>query len=99
MTFDPTKNDKPCCLMDPADLETLKNCGGPWQALGDDGWFDHLEPGWTAYLTYRQKPAPFEVWVRLVDGELTSSVILNNGSDTQKKNLPARGYILMREVE
>lgn len=58
--FDPTRNDKPCALMDPADLAALKAHGGPWEKLNPLGeWIDCGPPDlWCVGLTYRAKPAP-----------------------------------------
>ena len=57
---DLTKITTPFGLLDEETQRALKECGGPWELLGDDGWFDTGTPLFAGGNTYRQKPQPRE---------------------------------------
>lgn len=60
MQRDLTEITTPFGLLDEETQRALKECGGPWEMLGDDGWFDIRTPLFSGGSTYRQKPQPRE---------------------------------------
>ncbi len=66
---DLTKIEKPFGLLDEATQKALRECGGPWQYFGRDGWKDapFLDEN-TDYFVYRLKPTPREWWIGKLDG-------------------------------
>ncbi len=55
---DLTKITTPYGLLDEATQKALRECGGPWEVVDNDGWEDIADPGWHFGSTYRQKPQP-----------------------------------------
>lgn len=100
--FDSTKNDKPCCLMNPDDLKALQECGGPWEFLRVDGEWEEIDhPNWHRNYTYRQKPQPKLWWVSSdTFGNGCLRAVVRQGDETlSAEEMKEQGFRLMREVE
>jgi len=58
MTFDPTQNRVPTCLLTVDELAALKAAKHGVECFGSSKWFDANIPSWAANSIYRAKPAP-----------------------------------------
>ena len=57
-TVDLTANRVRCNLMDPDELQALKDHGGPWEIWVSGKWRYIDYPNWQDYSTYRVAPKP-----------------------------------------
>ena len=58
-TVDLTANRVRCDLMDPDELQAMKDHGGPYEVRGIEGWiWMHFDPAWDYHNTYRVTPKP-----------------------------------------
>ena len=57
-TIDLTANRVRCDLMDPEELQAMKDHGGPWEKWGLGEWSHCSEPMWITAMTYRVAPKP-----------------------------------------
>ncbi len=56
---DLTKITTPFGLLDEAIQKELRECGGPWEFMEEDGeWLTLEDPSWYRGKVYRQKPPP-----------------------------------------
>ena len=55
---DLTANTTPCDLMDPEELQAMKDHGGPWEWWRCRRWVGWGNPGWSGGSTYRVAPKP-----------------------------------------
>jgi len=58
VTFDPTQNRVPTCLLTADELAALKAAKHGVECLGSSKWFDANTPTWAPNSVYRAKPAP-----------------------------------------
>ena len=56
-TVDLTSNRVRCDLMDPEELQAMKDHAGPYE-IWDGGWKDWDSPAWSGWGTYRVAPEP-----------------------------------------
>jgi len=58
VTFDPTQNRVPTCLLTADELAALKAAKHGVECFGSSKWFDANTPTWAPNSVYRAKPAP-----------------------------------------
>ena len=57
-TVDLTANRVRCDLMDPEELQAMKDHGGPYEIWDEAKWREWCNPAWAAWSTYRVAPMP-----------------------------------------
>ena len=95
---DLTKNRVRCDLMDPEELQVMKDHGGPYEKWGLGEWSHCSDPMWITAMTYRVAPKPVvetepREWLISMDTMHVQSV-----PSGFKPDGSATSYVHVREV-